>query len=137
MCPARRGDGDSRRHISFPASKFVEPVRIHTKDRRIPIDSDLRSPLERMRSMNPRKVLLELIKISVRPKDRPRRLVIRLIKPVRISNARLRVIRRRKEWRAPNEAHSRVRRHMRRKHPRVSHTSTPLMIEELYPEIRI
>src|SRR6266576_3562924 len=55
---------------SFAATKLIQSVGIHPEDRRIAIDPYLSPPLECMGSMGPGKILLELIKVAVRPEDR-------------------------------------------------------------------
>src|SRR5271166_7068060 len=108
MRAARRSDLHWR--ISDASAKFVNAIRIHTKDRRIAISPHFGSPLERVSPVYPGEVLLQLIKVAVRPENRPAGLVVGLIQTVGKSNPRLRVITRREKRRAPDIAQRRVRR---------------------------
>src|SRR5579859_1999400 len=135
MRPARRLYEYWR--ICFPAAELIQPGRIHAKNRRIPVDANFCSPLERMRTMDPAKILLELIQVAIGPENRSCRLVVGLVEPVGKGDARLRVIARGKKRCAANVAERSVRRQVRGNRARVVDPRIPLMIEKLNSEVRI
>src|SRR5690242_3409571 len=88
---------DLYRRIRRAAAELVNSIRIRSEYGRVPIYTDLRSPLEHVRMMRPGKILLELIQVAVRTENRSARLVVRLKQSVGIRDSRLCVIVRRKE----------------------------------------
>src|ERR1022692_1937285 len=124
---AARRFGQHRR-ICRTSAKRVCSIRIRSKNRGIAVDPYLHSPLECMRAVRERHVLLELKKIAVGPENRTGRGIESLEQSVGETNPRLRVVGRWKKRRAANVAQRSFGNQMRSNRPRVLHARVALVI---------
>src|SRR5258706_10149365 len=118
VCSARGRNKHRRKRGTSP--KRVRAVRIRAENGRVSVEPKLHAPLESVRSMNVRHVVLQLIDVAVRSENRSVRRIERLKKSVAKRERPIGVIRGGENRCTPNEAEGSRKAEIRRYRARIA-----------------